>query len=485
MHSCPKSDRRKNTQSKPPDKVCRKTHRLETFGVLPSEAHKAEGYDKDEDEAGAATEEEALAIEAVRAMKKRMSDEDFGFAGLRPTHAEAPSPLRDRHMVETVERSFEMLSEEERFKVLKRESPELIAMMEEVKRYLAEAKEASAPLHELVHHRRRSSVDRQLLSFLETKVHLMLAYCLHVAFYLLLKIEGRKVSGHPVVDRLVELRVYLEKLWPLEAKLQYSLNRLMLPTTKPAAANVKTLRPVQQEPDGIYQPIRNAVTSEAKMRRKLRQITKDADEVEKQEAETMTRVQRKKVDMKPFEHLEPSFQGYTEQEDQYFSKMVGEVDDDDDAAEGLTLIEKIRRRNSNVPQKMEEVREPVSSDGGSDEEDLLGDDEDGDLAVQYDDLVGEQREREERNRQAVETKAPQRDPKEVKRRKIDQRIESHRGLTKARPKDRKTPKTSKRFKYEKAMRIHKTQTKTVQPEPESGFQGVRNLKPHVTHSTKL
>ncbi len=41
------------------------------------------------------------------------------------------------------------------------------------------------------------------LSFLQLKYELLLSYCTHACFYLLLKAEGKPVQNHPVVKQLV------------------------------------------------------------------------------------------------------------------------------------------------------------------------------------------------------------------------------------------------------------------------------------------
>ncbi len=47
------------------------------------------------------------------------------------------------------------------------------------------------------------------VSYLEAKNLLLLSYCTHIVFYLLLKAEGRPVRTHPVIGRLLQIRAYL------------------------------------------------------------------------------------------------------------------------------------------------------------------------------------------------------------------------------------------------------------------------------------
>lgn len=55
----------------------------------------------------------------------------------------------------------------------------------------------------------------------------MLSYLTNISFYLLLKATGGKVKDHPVIGQLVELRTVMEKIKPLEQKLQYQIDKLV------------------------------------------------------------------------------------------------------------------------------------------------------------------------------------------------------------------------------------------------------------------
>ena len=72
------------------------------------------------------------------------------------------------------------------------------------------------------------------VSYLEAKHLLLLHYCMGIVFYLMLKAEGRPVRSHPVIPRLLTLRAYLDRIRPLDRKLQYQLDKLLA-----AAAAVK------------------------------------------------------------------------------------------------------------------------------------------------------------------------------------------------------------------------------------------------------
>ncbi|KEG11877.1 U3 small nucleolar RNA-associated protein 3 [Trypanosoma grayi] len=477
--------------------------REELAAVLPSDAHKLEGYDDDDDERGAHLEEEALALEVNKSMRRKVIESDFDVGGItagakRKRSSETSKTLNVAPVIEAVERDYAALSSSERIAIVQKESPEMIKMLEEMRQYLAEVKELAKPLQELLFQRRLSDADRSLVQFLETKVQLMLSYCMHVTFYLLLKTEGKKVAGHPVIDNLVEIRVYLEKLFPLEEKLHYSLNRLLSGKTT-AAAHLDSLRPLQHNERGSL-----AANTEGKKNRKQLEAIKKADEIEKEELATMNRIRAKKSDItneaSSFDRKTAvSALGYHEDEDQYFAKLT--AGDDEEEEQGLSLIERLRKRqraltdttNINNNDFDEDDDTGVVDDDDDDfddddddgaEDDLLSEGEDEDEG-NYETLLEEEHERE--LQQAADQSRPR--PKlvepVVERRKTSKKIETHRGLTKSRPKDRKTPRTAQRRKYEKGMRIHKAQTRTVQPEPEGGFIGVSSIKSGVTQSVRF
>jgi hypothetical protein len=73
------------------------------------------------------------------------------------------------------------------------------------------------------------------MNYLEVKHVLLLSYCQSIIFYLLMKAEARSVRDHPVIARLVELKMLLQKLSPIDKKLQHQLERLLKDVQTPAA----------------------------------------------------------------------------------------------------------------------------------------------------------------------------------------------------------------------------------------------------------
>ena len=67
----------------------------------------------------------------------------------------------------------------------------------------------------------------QGVSLLDAKNQLLLSYLSYLSYYIVLKAHGVPVASHPVIERLIESRLLLQKLRPIEAALKPQLERLL------------------------------------------------------------------------------------------------------------------------------------------------------------------------------------------------------------------------------------------------------------------
>eukprot|EP00232_Nephroselmis_pyriformis_P017029 CAMPEP_0182887378 /NCGR_PEP_ID=MMETSP0034_2-20130328/20792_1 /TAXON_ID=156128 /ORGANISM="Nephroselmis pyriformis, Strain CCMP717" /LENGTH=376 /DNA_ID=CAMNT_0025020743 /DNA_START=29 /DNA_END=1155 /DNA_ORIENTATION=+ len=134
--------------------------------------------------------------------------------------------------VEVVEKDKSALSREAQLAALTSDAPELLALLAELQGGLGEVRDKVQPLLEKV--RDGDLATQEGVSYLEAKHLLMLSYCTNIVFYLMLKSEGRSVRDHPVVSRLVQIRSYIEKIRPIDKKLQYQIDKLLAAADAPA-----------------------------------------------------------------------------------------------------------------------------------------------------------------------------------------------------------------------------------------------------------
>ncbi|PSC73947.1 Something about silencing 10 [Micractinium conductrix] len=130
--------------------------------------------------------------------------------------------------VERVRKDLGALSSEQRLAAVQQDAPELLQLIAELREGLTEVRSRVGPLLKEV--RQGDLATAEGVSYLEAKHLLLLHYCTAIVFYLLMKAEGRPVQAHPVIARLVEARAYLEKIRPIDKKLQYQIEKLLKAT---------------------------------------------------------------------------------------------------------------------------------------------------------------------------------------------------------------------------------------------------------------
>lgn len=105
-----------------------------------------------------------------------------------------------------------------------REAPQLAAALKEMKEGLDTVKAKVQALTAKVKASQFPTAEG--ISYLEAKHLLLLSYCQSLVYYLLRKAKGLSIDGHPVVRSLVEIRLFLEKIRPIDKKLQYQIQKL-------------------------------------------------------------------------------------------------------------------------------------------------------------------------------------------------------------------------------------------------------------------
>jgi hypothetical protein len=66
-----------------------------------------------------------------------------------------------------------------------------------------------------------------IVDYLSAKQQMLLAYCTNLLFYLTMRVEGRSVKDHPVMQQLLRLRFALEKMRAIDGKIAHQIERLV------------------------------------------------------------------------------------------------------------------------------------------------------------------------------------------------------------------------------------------------------------------
>lgn len=178
-------------------------------------------------------EEEAQVIQ--RRLTQALQEDDFGVAWVEAFAK--PVPQVDEAETRVV-KDLAKVSVKEKLKMLRKESPELLELIEDLKVKLTEVKDELEPLLQLVE--KGVIPPGKGSQYLKTKYNLYLNYCANISFYLILKARRVPAHGHPVIERLVTYRNLINKLSVVDQKLSSEIRHLL---TAKEGAGKKDLNP--------------------------------------------------------------------------------------------------------------------------------------------------------------------------------------------------------------------------------------------------
>ncbi|XP_055967283.1 something about silencing protein 10 [Sorex fumeus] len=187
------------------------------YGAKPGRKQSQQELEEEEKE----EEEEAQLIQ--RRLTQGLQEDDFGITWVEAFAKPAP---QEKEEVETrVVQDLSKVSTKEKLKMLQKESPELLELIEDLKGKLREVKDELEPLLQLVE---QGVIPAGKGSqYLRTKYNLYLNYCSNISFYLVLKARRAPVHGHPVIERLVTYRNLINRLSVVDQKLSAEIRHLL------------------------------------------------------------------------------------------------------------------------------------------------------------------------------------------------------------------------------------------------------------------
>ncbi|XP_003801005.1 something about silencing protein 10 [Otolemur garnettii] len=167
-------------------------------------------------------EEEAEAQVIQRRLAQALHEDDFGVEWVEAF----AKPVSQVDEAETrVVKDLAKISVKEKLKMLRKESPELLELIEDLKVKLTEVKDELEPLLQLVE--QGIIPPGRGSQYLTTKYNLYLNYCSNISFYLILKARRVPAHGHPVIERLVTYRNLINKLSIVDQKLSSEIRSLL------------------------------------------------------------------------------------------------------------------------------------------------------------------------------------------------------------------------------------------------------------------
>ncbi|XP_051026306.1 something about silencing protein 10 [Acomys russatus] len=198
-------------------------------------------------------EEEAQVIQ--RRLAQALQEDDFGVAWVEAFAK--PEPQLEEAETQVV-KDLAKISVKEKLKMLRKESPELLELIEDLKLKLTEVKGELEPLLQLVE--KGVIPPGKGSEYLKTKYNLYLNYCANISFYLILKARRVPAHGHPVIDRLVTYRNLINELSVVDQKLSSEIRHLL---TAKGGAVKKELKPKAKVTKTKQKPVKESAAAAA------------------------------------------------------------------------------------------------------------------------------------------------------------------------------------------------------------------------------
>ncbi|TMS19092.1 Something about silencing protein 10 [Larimichthys crocea] len=126
---------------------------------------------------------------------------------------------------ERIVKDLKQMSQKEKMKLLKEESPELLELIQDFKAKLTELKDELQPLIQMV--KDKKIPPGKGADYLKTKQQLYLNYCTNISFYMVLKAKRIPAHNHPVIERLLTYRNLINELGSVDARLAPQFRKLL------------------------------------------------------------------------------------------------------------------------------------------------------------------------------------------------------------------------------------------------------------------
>uniref|UniRef100_W5LZV8 UTP3 small subunit processome component n=1 Tax=Lepisosteus oculatus TaxID=7918 RepID=W5LZV8_LEPOC len=247
-------------------------------------------------------EEEEEAKNIQKRLMENLREEDYDLHLLQEfatEQEEAKAPEKEGKIVKDLAK----MSQKEKLKLLKKESPELLELIQDFKAKLAELKDEVQPLVQMV--KDGKIPEGKGAEYLRTKQQLYLNYCTNISFYLVLKAKRIPAHNHPVIERLVTFRNLINDLGPVDARVSSELRLLLSETEKGRTVS---------KPSENKQP--TGISKKGPRRAQLQPAGDSGSDMDEQEALRFYRQMEERLKLKRKKQTEDSEEGPVPEEEE-------------------------------------------------------------------------------------------------------------------------------------------------------------------------
>uniref|UniRef100_A0A8C2W9F7 UTP3 small subunit processome component n=1 Tax=Cyclopterus lumpus TaxID=8103 RepID=A0A8C2W9F7_CYCLU len=181
-------------------------------------------------------EEEEEAKNVQKRLAANLSEEDYDLNFFQEFAVEENDENKTVEKEERIVKDLKQMSQKEKMKLLKKESPELLELIQDFKAKLNELKDELQPLMQMVKEGKippgkvivTTCCRIPSSSFIERLMVLSShSYCTNISFYLVLKAKRIPAHHHPVIERLLTYRNLINELGSVDARLAPQFRKLL------------------------------------------------------------------------------------------------------------------------------------------------------------------------------------------------------------------------------------------------------------------
>ncbi|XP_029434856.1 something about silencing protein 10 [Rhinatrema bivittatum] len=187
------------------------------------ESEKKKSKKSQEEVDAEAEEEEQEAQNIQKRLLGNLNEEDYGLDFIQ---AFAEKQSEEKQTEQKIVKDLKKMSDKEKLKLLKKESPELLELIQDLRVKLTELKDQLEPLIQRV--KEGSIPQGKGSNYIQMKYQLYLNYCTNISYYLVLKAKRIPVHGHPVIERLVTYRNLINDLDIVDQRLSSEIHMLLV-----------------------------------------------------------------------------------------------------------------------------------------------------------------------------------------------------------------------------------------------------------------
>ncbi|KAL4486066.1 hypothetical protein ABPG72_004000 [Tetrahymena utriculariae] len=152
--------------------------------------------------------EEEGADQVYREQQNDLTEADFIDEDYRKQESQQQSEDEDKEHLDA--EKAKDLEEERKQKLIKKLSPEIISLAQEMNISISEVTDKLFPILDVEEAKKILTGKGQ--NFLEIRYELLISYTMCILFYLLLKSKGKITNNHPVLDRLTKYKTMIERM---------------------------------------------------------------------------------------------------------------------------------------------------------------------------------------------------------------------------------------------------------------------------------